>query len=159
MHPLGRYTCLVHALGFTENPEYVDVARYGGDVVYAGPGFGDFLIERDFLSETSHTDASGGDLVFWFDQRTFKHAGIWQSDRRIESKWGTKHLCNHEQWEIPSRYGRECISYRRPTYEKAIAAFLEFAAGHYFFYWTTCTGLYGRTAGALERKWRACSIR
>ena len=47
VHPLRRYTCFVHAFGFTEQPHYVSIAEIGFNYVYAGPEFGLWLIDND----------------------------------------------------------------------------------------------------------------
>lgn len=64
-HPLERYTCLVHALGFTEQPEYLAIAtRPFNRVAYASPDFAHWLIDRHLLQEILPADAQQGDLVF-----------------------------------------------------------------------------------------------
>jgi hypothetical protein len=39
LHPLRRYTCLMHVFGFTEKPQYVSIAEIGFNYVYASSSF------------------------------------------------------------------------------------------------------------------------
>ncbi len=125
-HPIDRYTCLMHVLEFTEKPEYVAIARYGLRRIFAGTDFAHWLVERGHLVEVSQTEAQEGDLVLYFKDGQFKHAGLWQSDDRVLSKWGVGHLYDHEIFEIPMSYGTEVKFYNRLPYEEAFGFFQEF---------------------------------
>ena len=76
--PIEEYTCLMHVLDFTDKCEFNSIAT----VVHipAGPGFAHWLIEGGHLVEVSQTEAQEGDLVLYFKDRQFKHAGLRQSD-------------------------------------------------------------------------------
>ncbi len=126
-HPIERYTCLMHVLGFTEKPEYIAIARYGLGRVYAGTDFAQWLIKRELLAEVSQTKAEDGDLVFDFSVSRFKHVGLWRPNGRVLSKWGMGHLYDHELFEVPTSYGTDVRFYKRLLYEDAYDHFTQFA--------------------------------
>ena len=51
IHPLARYTCLMHVFEFTEKEEYIDIATYFGANIYAGPDFAHWLMDHDHLEQ------------------------------------------------------------------------------------------------------------
>jgi hypothetical protein len=127
-HPIERYTCLVHAFNFTEQPEYVVIAKRGFNVVFAGRAFAHWMIEHGFLAEINQEDALEGDLVFYFNgEAEFRHAGLTTSNNRVISKWGTGHLYEHELLDVPDSYGTGVRFFRSMPYEEAIERFTEFA--------------------------------
>lgn len=117
----------MHALGFTEQPEYVVIAERGFNVVFAGRDFANWLVDLRLLTEIDAADAQKGDLVFYFSHGQFKHAGIIFNDNRVISKWGTGHLFEHGLFEIPDSYGTEARFFKSLSYEAAIEAFGDFA--------------------------------
>lgn len=127
-HPIRRYTCLMHALDFTEKPEYVAIASRGFAVVYAGPRFAHWLLDRSLLEELPGAEAREGDLVFYFNgEGRFKHAGVRTGSGRVVSKWGTGHLYEHDTFEVPESYGETVRYFRKPSYEDALEHFVSFA--------------------------------
>ncbi len=126
-HPLARYTCLMHALGFTEKPEYIEIAKYGFEGAYAGPEFAHWLLDRQLLAEISKAGAADLDLVFYFNTGRFRHAGVLLASGRIVSKWGTGHLFEHELFEIPMQYGEEARFFQKLTYNQTFLHFADFA--------------------------------
>jgi hypothetical protein len=127
-HPIHRYTCLVYAFNFAEQPEYVAIATQGLAVVFAGRQFAHWMIDHGHLSEVTAEDASTGDMVFYFDgQGQFQHAGIVNGGNRILSKWGTGHLYEHELLDVPESYGTQVRFFRSLPFEDAIQRFVEFA--------------------------------
>jgi len=52
-HPVGRFTCLVHVLGFAACPDYEVIASRGFNVVFAGRVFAHWLIDRGALTAVS----------------------------------------------------------------------------------------------------------
>jgi len=126
-HTLGRYTCLVHALGFAGSPEYEMIASRGFKVVFAGPRFAQWLLDRDALIEISGSDVKKHDLVFYFENDRFKHAGLALNYQRVVSKWGIGHLYEHGIWKVPQSYGTAARFYKHLPYDQAVGFFVEFA--------------------------------
>jgi hypothetical protein len=124
-HPLRRYTCLMHALRFTEKPEYV---AYALRDIYAGAEFAHWLLARDRLEVIAEPDAQPGDLMFYFNAGQFTHAGVLRKGGRLVSKWGTFHLCSHAPFEVPRSYGDETMHFKRPSYRRALRHFVEYGA-------------------------------
>lgn len=127
-HSNERYTCLMHVLDFTEKPQYIAIAKRGLDRVFAGTDFAKWLIQRGHLAEVTQAEAQDGDLVFYFHEGDFKHAGVWRSNGRVLSKWGVGHLYDHELFEVPMSYGTDVRFYNRLPYEDAFDLFIQFAA-------------------------------
>jgi hypothetical protein len=127
-HPIRRYTCLVHAFNFTEQPEYVLIAERGFNVVFAGRQFAQWMIDHGHLAEVDAKDASAGDLVFYFNaEGQFKHAGIMSNGNCVVSKWGTGHLYEHEILDVPESYGTQVRFFKSLQFEEAIKRFIDFA--------------------------------
>ena len=126
-HPIGRYTCLVHALDFTEKPEYLAIAKYPFRCAFAGPEFAHWLIGGGHLKELSAGSANRGDLILYLDNGQFKHAAIFLSDGRANSKWGVGHLFEHGILEVPSSYASEVRFFGRLPYDVAHGCFVDFA--------------------------------
>lgn len=126
-HPIDQYTCLMHVLNFTEKPEYIDIANAGLGRIFAGLDFADWLVERGHLVEVSQGEAQKDDLVFYFDEGRFKHAGLWELNGCVLSKWGVGHLYNHELFEVPLSFGPDVSFYRQLLYEDAFSLFTQFA--------------------------------
>jgi hypothetical protein len=105
-HPIQRYTCFMHAFGFTEKPEYVAIASRGLNVVFAGPRFAHWLLDKKLLTEVVEAEAHQGDLVFYFnEEECVKHAGLNLGGQRAESKWGKGHLFQHDLFDVPELDG------------------------------------------------------
>jgi hypothetical protein len=127
-YPIERYTCLMHALDFTEKTEYVAIAGRGLGLVFAGGRFAHLLLDEGLLAEKTREEAHEGDLVFYFDDDArFKHAGLITGGSRVLSKWGTGHLVEHELQEVPESYGTACRFFAKPSYDEAYTAFRRFA--------------------------------
>lgn len=126
-YPIQRYTCVVHVFEFTEKPEYTAMASRGFNVVFAGPAFVHWLLEKQLLTEVSQADACEGDLILYFDRdRRVKHAGL-NRNGHVESKWGKGGLFQHGLFEIPSSYGTSVRFFRRVSYKEALEHFRRFA--------------------------------
>src|SRR5690242_18002040 len=67
-YPVERYTCVVHVLDFTENPDFLEIDRRGYKVVIAGPNFLHWLIAKELLTEVPEMDAGAGNLILYYDQ-------------------------------------------------------------------------------------------
>ena len=128
VHPLRRYTCFVHAFGFTEQPHYVSIAEIGFNYVYAGPEFGLWLIDKRYLSEITEEELVPNDLAFYFSaDGRLRHAAIFQGNDRFQSKWGLGYLFAHKLFEVPDSYGNLARFFRGLTYLKAIRCFIAYA--------------------------------
>lgn len=127
-YPLSRYTCAMHVFDFTEKPEYVAIAERGFNRVFAGGAFVHWLLDRGLLDETAQSDAQEGDLVLYFnDEKRFKHAGINLGGDRVLSKWGIGHLFTHGLFEVPETYGTKVRFFRSLPHEAAFKYFRCFA--------------------------------
>lgn len=126
-HRIGRYSCLMHALDFTEKKEYIAIATYPGLNVFAGAEFAQWLIDRGHLIEVPQENAGQGDLIMYFNESHFKHIGILLDGRRVVSKWGVGHLYEHALWEVPESYGTGVQFFRSLVYDDAIDYFTDFA--------------------------------
>jgi hypothetical protein len=127
-YPIERYTCFVHVFEFTEKPEYAAIASRGFNVVFAGPTFAHWLLDKQLLTEVLEAEAREGDLVFYFnDEERVKHAGLNLGSHRVESKWGKGNLFQHDLFEVPESYGVKARFFRKVPYEKAFEYFTRFA--------------------------------
>jgi len=127
LHPIDRYTCLMHVFDFAERPEYIAIADYGLGRVYAGADFAHWLIENGRLEEIPSDKAQACDLVMYFREGIFRHVGLVQLEGRVLSKWGTGHFYDHATLEVPESYGNEVRYYNAVSYESAFHIFTEFA--------------------------------
>jgi hypothetical protein len=127
-YPIQRYTCLMHVFEFTEKPEYAAMASRGFNVVFAGPTFAHWLLEKQLLTEVGEAEVREGDLIFYFNEEgRMKHAGLSRGVDRVESKWGKGGLFQHGLVEIPSSYGTTRRFFRKIPYEEALEYFRRFA--------------------------------
>ena len=122
--PIKQYTCLMHVLDFTDKPEFISIAKVVH--IHAGPGFAHWLIEGGHLVDVSQTEAQEGDLIFYFSEDSFEHAGLLCPGDRVRSKWGLGHLYDHKILEVPMSYGTEMKFYKRLRYEEAFGFFKQF---------------------------------
>jgi len=127
-HDLARYTCLMHALDFVEKPEYLSVAILMSPNIHAGKKFAEWLLARGALEEIRAVSIPVGTLVMYFDEGgAFTHIGVIVEGNRVQSKWGTLGLYEHNLFDIPSNYG-DSVRYFGPLpYEVAIELFFDYA--------------------------------
>lgn len=129
LHDLFTFTCLVHALGFTGQDQYLAVAGLRVDKVFAGKAFASWLLQSGLLTEVSPSDAAIGSLVMYFDRdEEFTHVGLSKLNSRVESKWGQLGLYEHGLFEVPANYGDTVRYYKQLPYSMAIKLFYDFAA-------------------------------
>ena len=129
VHPLRRYTCFVHAFGFTEQLAYVSIAEMAFNYVYAGPAFGLWLIDKGHLSEITEDDLVPNDLAFYFSvDGRLRHVAIFLGGGRFQSKWGLGYLFEHGLFEVPESYGKSARFFRGLAYPTAIRCFIAYAA-------------------------------
>lgn len=127
-HDLALFTCVMHALGFSGQERYVAVATLPGYNVYAGKEFVEWLIAGGHLTEVAVTQARVGSIVMYFDNGgEFTHVGLMASHGRVESKWGTVALYEHDLLEVPLNYGSMVRYFENLPYEQAIELFYDFA--------------------------------
>ncbi len=129
-HPIYRYTCLMHVFSFAEHPDYIAIAQHGQGRVYAGADFAHWLIARGLLMPLRSDDAQAGDLVFYFEDGQFKHAGMITGDGRVVSKWGSGQLYEHDLYEVPDSYGDDVRYFASLSCDAAFEYFTWFAAEH-----------------------------
>jgi hypothetical protein len=75
----------MHVLDFTEKPEYARIASLGFSVVYAGPAFAHWLLEKNVLEEVSGAAREGDFALYFNEEGKFKHAGAIAANGRIVS--------------------------------------------------------------------------
>lgn len=117
----------MHAFGFTESALYAEIARCPGFDVFAGKDFIHWLLKHEYLCEHVLTKKKPGDLVIYFDDKTFQHIGLLRSNDRVESKWGKGQLYDHALFEVPSSYGATVKFFPRPSDDVLLKAFICFA--------------------------------
>jgi hypothetical protein len=127
-HPIYRYTCLMHVFRFAEHPDYIAIAHHGPGHVCAGADFAHWLIARGLLMPLRAEEARSGDLVFYFQDGSFRHAGMLTEDGRVVSKWGTGQLYEHGLYEVPDTYGDEIRYFASLSCDAAFEYFTWFAA-------------------------------
>jgi len=128
LHPLHRYTCFVHAFGFTEKPQYVLIAQNGFNSVYASPEFAHWLFDQGRLTEVTESDLVLNDLAFYTStDGRFRHAAIFFGSGRFQSKWGLGYLFEHRLFEVPDSYGNSARFFRGLSYAQAIRSFICYA--------------------------------
>lgn len=128
VYPLNRYTCLVHALGFTGQHDYVCIADVPPRKVFAGAKFAEWLLHSGSLQEVPLANAVNADMVWYFtSDGSFKHVGLLCEACRVESKWGDLGLFEHPLWEVPESYGSSVRSFKLLPYDLAIQRFYAFA--------------------------------
>lgn len=127
-HPIYRYTCLMHVFSFVEHSDYIGIAHHGQGHVFAGADFAHWLITRGLLLPLRPEEARDGDLVFYFCDGWFKHAGMLTGGGRVISKWGTGQLYEHDPYEVPDHYGDELRYFASLSCETAYEYFRWFAA-------------------------------
>ncbi len=127
-YDLFQYTCLVHALDFTNKGDYLAISTLRGHDVFAGKEFAQWLLGRGQLVAVAANQASPDALVIYLnDAGTFEHVGILRPGGRVESKWGQLGLYEHNLFEVPSNYGNT-VRYLEPiSYCVAIKLFYNFA--------------------------------
>lgn len=127
VHPIRRYTCLMHVFDFTEKAEYAAIATHRLGRIYAAGAFAHWLLDRGLLVEVTSSDVRNGDLVFYFgDDGRFKHAGLSLANGRVVSKWGIGYLYQHGLFEVPDSYGDKVRFFRKLAYDEAFGYFLHF---------------------------------
>jgi hypothetical protein len=127
-HPLGRYTCFVHAFGFTERPQYVSIAQIGFNYVYASPEFVHWLFDQGRLYEIPESDLVPNDIAFYSTiDGLVRHAAIFLGTDRFQSKWGLGYLFEHRLFEVPDSYGNFVRFFRGLPYAQAIRSFVCYA--------------------------------
>lgn len=127
-HPIYRYTCLMHVFRFAEHAQYIAIARHDRGEVFAGSAFAHWLIARGLLQPLGAEDARAGDLVFYFHDGQFRHAGLLCDGGRVVSKWGTGHLYEHGLHEVPDHYGDDLRYFASLPCDTAFEYFTWFAA-------------------------------
>lgn len=127
-HDLTRFTCVMHVLGFAGQNRYAEVATLPGHNVYAGKEFVEWLIDSGSLTEVTAEQAVVGSIAMYFDDDgDFTHVGLLVSHGRVQSKWGTVALYEHDLFEVPSNYGSTVRYFACLPYKEAIELFFDFA--------------------------------
>jgi hypothetical protein len=125
---LALYTCLVYALGFTENPGYTAIATLPGRDIYAGKDFAEWLLSSGSLIEIDIVQAPPESLVFYFDDvGTFTHVGLLNQDGRVRSKWGCLGLYEHNLLDVPLNYSNTTRQFQPLSFQTAIELFYDYA--------------------------------
>ena len=68
MHPIRRYTCVMHVFSFTENPDYAAIATSGQGKIFAAGDFVHWLLDHNHLVEVAWSEAREGDIALYFSE-------------------------------------------------------------------------------------------
>lgn len=126
--PNHRYTCVMHAFGLVEDPDYIAIVQAAPRDIFASPRFVQRLIENRQLQELRGPQE--GALFVFFEAGAVKHIGRLVSETRAESKWGAGHLYRHGLFEVPSMYGPTVRFFRPIDKEFALDRYVEYAREH-----------------------------
>jgi hypothetical protein len=121
---IGLSTCVLHALGLSDEPVYRAIALNFDGRVFAGRAFMQWLINGHLVEIDKPTD---GSLALYFNQGVWQHVGIVSGDRRVTSQWGMFPVYDHDVWESPARYGDEVRYFSMLVPGEPLRLFLEFA--------------------------------
>jgi hypothetical protein len=126
-HQLLRYTCLVHALGFTEQAAYLAVAGSQQHTAFAGAAFAEWLWRNGALQRIAFEKALPGDLIWYLrSDGSFGHIGLLRDHKRVESKWGNQGFYEHFLLEVPEHYGDPTRATKPLPFDDAIEHFYRF---------------------------------
>ena len=117
----------MHALGFERSEEYADIVGHGLGLVYAGPGFFEWVIANNRLNEVPQDEAVDGDLAMYFNHRRWTDVGRLTGRERAISKWGLGLLYEHGLSETPELYGDEVRFFPNPGPDASIDIFVSYA--------------------------------
>lgn len=107
---------LAHWVGTWDLPE-----------LFAGSKFVQELIPH--LTSVPKSDVAEGDLVVYFEEEMPTHAGLIKKSKVI-SKWGSGHIYQHDQLEVPSSYGNDIRFYRKLPGTLVAMHFAKYVQGH-----------------------------
>lgn len=125
---IERYTCVMHAFDLVENSKYIDIVDAAPAYVFASLDFLQGLIVHEQLRPRDYSEK--GALIVYCENNCAKHIGTMVASDRVESKWGTGHLYEHDIWEVPAQYGTEIRYFEPIDSENALDAFIGYAKGH-----------------------------
>ncbi|MEJ1438482.1 MAG: hypothetical protein RPU61_14435 [Candidatus Sedimenticola sp. (ex Thyasira tokunagai)] len=117
-HEWGTYNCFEFALGLTKFQDYVIVKKKN---VFANSEFICYLLENDLIEESDHE----GVLIYFIGEAP-KHAGQFQNNR-VQSKWGSGLVFNHEAFEAPLSYGSTFKIYKDVDNSEMLEYFYDYA--------------------------------
>jgi hypothetical protein len=117
-------TCVTHALGLLDQHRRL-VHELEGLDVRAGLDFIEWLLDESRMAELDKPKA--GALALYFNEGSWKHAGVMRSKARLRSKWGTYFAFDHRLPEVPSDYGDEVHFFELPSSDDAARRLFEFA--------------------------------
>jgi len=111
--PLKNYTCAMDAFYLVDDSLYESIATYPKfSSTFAGSEFVHFLLDKKKLQEVHLADIQEGDFIIYFHNDKFTHIGRVISNNRLQSKWGTGEIYQHDVWEVPISYGDKVRYFR-----------------------------------------------
>ncbi len=119
-------TCVTHAFGLLEEFRLL-VAELESLGVKPGSAFITWLLEEGRLVEIDGVRPNA--LALYFEEGSWKHAGVVSGEDRIVSKWGTYGVFDHRLSQVPGNYGNEVRFFDLPNLAAAADLFFEFACG------------------------------
>lgn len=105
--------CYSYALQLWRFPEFVQAANdyTGEDNIIVSEKILSFINDLN-LQEASNPKPR--DLILYFGNNELKHAGLFQNDDMIESKWDKYGVFKHAKWHVPASYGNKVVAYELP---------------------------------------------
>lgn len=104
-YDLARFTCVMHAFEFVGNQRYSDIASLDEGRLFAGKAFMNWMLSNKLLVEVDGEANSHSLVVYFSELGSFTHIGLRRKNGRVESKWGSLGLYEHDLFEIPASYG------------------------------------------------------
>lgn len=122
--------CLSHALGLARVKNYVKAQRssvvFTGIEFFAGKEFIEWLLKKDLLGEIKRSDVRLNDVVLYFNDNEWTHAGRMKDCDTVVSKWGEGLLYEHGIFETPENYGSDVRFFKEVIPDFAYTMFSDY---------------------------------
>ena len=122
--------CLSYAVGLAQNAKYIKIQRSSEDTIktplFADKEYLEWLVINERLEELSTAEIHDGNIVLYFEENEWRHAGKVIHNDRIASKWGAGLLYEHGPLETPANYGSELRYFKNIEPDYAYQIFTNF---------------------------------
>ena len=133
--PHHRSSCYAYALGLSQHPDYLRIAKTGvpGLAVISGP-FMRHLRAIGVLAHRGGRALKPGAVILYSKGRgQVTHAGVILADGSVESQWGPAEIHRHGLWEVPASYGDHYSVVARPDAAQVLASLERWVASPYLY--------------------------